>query len=99
MRLAATTGYGGFGLNEYNALRTYGMAARPHLTGAELTVENIVADYPWVPTASLSGWKAEPLPEGSVEGYLASRERKLRLSETLFNALTGTEAVPCADRH
>ena len=37
MRLAATTGYGGFGLNEYNALRTYGMASRPHLEGAELT--------------------------------------------------------------
>ena len=46
MRLAATTGYGGFGLNEYNALRAYGMAPRPHLTGAELTVESIAADYP-----------------------------------------------------
>lgn len=47
MRLAATTGYGGFGLNEYNALRTYGMAPRPHLEGTGLTIGNIVADYPW----------------------------------------------------
>ena len=46
MRLAATTGYGGFGLNEYNALRTYGMAPRPHLEGTDLTIGNIVADYP-----------------------------------------------------
>ena len=38
MRLAATTGYGGFGLNEYNALRTYGMAPRPHLEGTDLTI-------------------------------------------------------------
>lgn len=92
MRLAATTGYGGFGLNEYNALRTYGMAARPHLTGAELTVENIVADYPLGADGQVIRAEAEePLPEGAVEGYLAARERKLRLSQTLFDALPGTE--------
>lgn len=92
MRLAATTGYGGFGLNEYNALRTYGMAARPHLEGAELTVENIVADYPLGSDGQPIQVEAEePLPEGALENYLASRERKLRLSETLFDALAGTE--------
>lgn len=92
MRLAATTGYGGFGLNEYNALRTYGMATRPHLTGAELTVENIVADYPLGADGQVIRAEAEePLPEGAVEGYLAARERKLRLSQTLFDALPGTE--------
>lgn len=92
MRLAATTGYGGFGLNEYNALRTYGMAARPHLTGAELTVGNIVADYPLGADGQVIRAEAEePLPEGAVEGYLAARERKLRLSQTLFDALPGTE--------
>ena len=90
MRLAATTGYGGFGLNEYNALRTYGMAPRPHLEGEELTLENIVADYPLgadgtpVPVES-----QEPLPEGAVENYLAARERKLRLSAAMFQALEG----------
>ena len=92
MRLAATTGYGGFGLNEYNALRAYGMAARPHLTGEELTVENIVADYPLGADGQTIQVEAEePLPEGAVENYLASRERKLRLSQTLFRALAGTE--------
>lgn len=92
MRLAATTGYGGFGLNEYNALRSYGMAARPHLTGEELTVENIVADYPLGADGQpIQVESEEPLPEGAVENYLASRERKLRLSETLFDALAGTE--------
>ena len=90
MRLAATTGYGGFGLNEYNALRTYGMAPRPHLEGEELTLENIVADYALgadgtpVPVES-----QEPLPEGAVENYLAARERKLRLSAAMFQALEG----------
>ena len=92
MRLAATTGYGGFGLNEYNALRTYGMAARPHLTGAELTVESIVADYPLGAEGQPIRVEAEePLPEGAVENYLASRERKLRLSDGLFDDLRDTQ--------
>ena len=32
----------------------------------------------------------EPLPEGAVENYLASRERKLRLSDAMFQALEET---------
>ena len=91
MRLAATTGYGGFGLNEYNALRTYGMAPRPHLEGEELTIENIVADYPLGSDGQPVPVEAEePLPEGAVEDYLAARERKLRLSAAMFQALEGT---------
>ena len=91
MRLAATTGYGGFGLNEYNALRAYGMAPRPHLTGAALTVENIAADYPLgADGAPVPVEAEEPLPEGAVEDYLAARERKLRLSDDLFRSLEGT---------
>ncbi len=92
MRLAATAGYGGFGLNEYNALRSYGMAPRPHLEGEALTVENIVADYPLGRDGQVLAVEAEePLPEGAVADYLAARERKLRLSEALFGALEGTE--------
>ena len=91
MRLAATTGYGGFGLNEYNALRTYGMAPRPHLAGTDLTIGNIVADYPLGADRTPVPVEAEePLPEGAVENYLASRERKLRLSDAMFQALEGT---------
>ena len=91
MRLAATTGYGGFGLNEYNALRSYGMAPRPHLEGEDLTLENIVADYPLGADGTPVPVEAEePLPEGAVENYLASRERKLRLSDVMFRCLEGT---------
>ena len=92
MRLAATTGYGGFGLNEYNALRTYGMAPRPHLEGTDLTIGNIVADYPLGADGTPVPVEAEePLPEGAAADYLAARERKLRLSDALFDALEGTE--------
>jgi hypothetical protein len=82
MRLAPTYGYGGFTLNEYNVLRAYGMEARPALSGDELTVEGIVADYSLSPDGNLIAAKSdEPLPDGAVKNYLASRERKLRLCD------------------
>lgn len=90
MRLAPTVGYGGFGLNEYNALRDYGIAARPHLSGEALTVPAILADYPLGADGSrLEVQAAEPLPAGAVEDYLAARTRKLLLSDELFRLLGG----------
>lgn len=90
MRLAPTVGYGGFGLNEYNALRDYGIAARPHLEGDALSVENIVADYRLgADGQELEVRSAEPLADGAVENYLAARVRKLRLSAHLLGALDG----------
>jgi hypothetical protein len=82
MRLAPTYGYDGFTLNEYNVLRAYGMEARPTLAGNALTVDNIVEDYALGTDGNLIAAKSdEPLPEGAVKNYLASRERKLRLSD------------------
>lgn len=84
MRLAPTMGYDGFGLDGYNALRSYGMAARPGLSGGDLTVDNIAADYP----LGTDGAPVE-LPAGTgetvIRNYLASRERKLRLSDCLLS--------------
>lgn len=94
MRLAPTVGYGGFGLNEYNALRDYGIAARPHLGGDALSVENITADYRLgADGQELEVRSAEPLPDGAVENYLAARVRKLRLSAHLLGALDGDAYV------
>lgn len=88
IRLAPTVGYIGFGINEYNALRSYGSEARPELTGNELTVENIVANYPLRPDGSVLPVESEePLADGALEDYLAARERKLRLGEELFRVL------------
>lgn len=86
MRLAPTVGYGGFGLNEYNGLRTYGMAARPALSGDDLTVDGIVTDYP----LGADGQPITPdadLPVDAAANYLAARERKLRLTDELFSIL------------
>ena len=88
IRLAPTVGYTGFGLNEYNALRNYGIEGRPELMGDDLTVENIVANYPLGADGNVLTVEAdEPLPEGAVEDYLAARERKLRLSQEMFRVL------------
>lgn len=88
MRLAPTVGYGGFGLNEYNALRDYGIAARPHLEEDVLSIENIAADYRLgADGRELEVRSAEPLPDGAVDNYLAARIRKLRLSAHLLGTL------------
>jgi len=86
MRLAPTVGYGGFGLNEYNGLRAYGMAARPTLSGDDLTADKIAADYP----LAADGQPITPdasLPAGAAADYLAARERKLRLTDELLTVL------------
>ncbi len=84
MRLAPTVGYAGFGVEEYNALRSYGMEPRPELTGADLTVENIVADY----RLGGGGTALAPgdfgLMEEQVDDYLAARQRKLTLTAQML---------------
>lgn len=88
MRLAPTVGYEGGTLEEYNALRAYGSEPRETLEGREaLTFANVCLSY-------CCGADGEPLPEpegfGSelLEGYLAARERKLRLSDQVQHILS-----------
>lgn len=85
MRLAATTGYAGFGIEEYNALRAYGAEPRPTepAEGGEHTleyVENVIRLHE-------QGGEIAPaefgLTETQVETYLATRSRKLALTDEL----------------
>ena len=46
LRLATSSGYGGYGLHAYNLTRSYGMKARPVLSGWRLTLENVIKNYP-----------------------------------------------------
>ena len=80
MRLAPTCGYDGFGIDEYNALREYGMQPRPTLEDEALTVENILADYRLSGDGTPLTASSFGLDDSQVEGYLAARERKLRVS-------------------
>ena len=89
MRLAPTVGYAGFGLEEYNALRSYGAEARPGLSGGELTVENIAADYRLGGDGTVLDPANFGLTEDQVTDYLAARQRKLLLSDRMLETVRG----------
>lgn len=93
MRLAPTVGYDGWDLAGYEALRSYGMAARPTLSGDALTVESIAASYP----LGADGTPLDPadygVTEEEVAQYLRCRERKLRLIDEALRLTEGRENV------
>lgn len=93
MRLAPTVGYDGWDLAGYEALRSYGMAARPTLSGDALTVENITAAY----SLGADGAPLDPadygVTEEEVAQYLRCRERKLRLIDEALRRTEGRENV------
>lgn len=81
MRLATTAGYQGLDSEAYRLFRSYGMAERGELTGHNLTVDNIIAGYPY----GADGERIETtLDNELVEHYLAARARKLRLTDYLL---------------
>ncbi len=83
MRLASTVNYGGYQMEEYNRLREYGQAARKQLSGADLTVENIIAGYRF----DQNGNKiSTPLSESTLADYHASRARKLIIADYILRS-------------
>ena len=81
MRLASTVNYGGYQMDEYNNLRSYGQTARKQLYGNDLTVENIIASYRY----DTNGKKiSTPLPESALTNYHASRARKLIIADYIL---------------
>ena len=81
MRLASTTGYGGLNWTEYSLFRQYGAAARQELSGEALTIENIIAGYPYGENGTQI---VTELSEEQVSAYLDARARKLRLADRLL---------------
>lgn len=102
VRLASTVGYQGFELPEYNALRAYGMEARPALEGDELTLEDIFAAYPYAEdgiTPAENGMEERfraDLTDEMIADYLGVRRRKLRLTDYVISAL---KAAPYDNIH
>ena len=87
MRLAPTCGYDGFGIEEYNNLRTYGMQPRPVLEENELTVENVLADYQLDYSGTILDPEEYLVTEDLVAEYLSARARKMELSAQMLTAL------------
>jgi len=92
MRLAPTVGYQGGTLEEYNALRAYGAEPRPELTGAELTLGGIELHYALGARGQLLEHKDYGLTDAWMAEYLAARGRKLELSHTMMEIVTGIRA-------
>lgn len=92
MRLAPTVGYQGGTLEEYNALRAYGAEPRPELVGAELTLGGIEANYGLGAHGQLLEHKDYGLTDAWMAEYLAARGRKLELSHTMMETVTGIQA-------
>lgn len=87
MRLAPTTGYAGFDIEAYNALRAYGAEGRPVLEGKALTAERIQADY-WLGSDGREIRLEDfGLTKTVVEEYLAARSRKLALAERMLQTV------------
>ncbi len=98
MRLASTVGYNGYDLAHYTAIRAYGNVARPALSGDELTLENIIAAYPYGADGATPASEAvedeasrKILTDDVTGAYCGARARKLRLADHLLRA---TEGLP-----
>lgn len=81
MRLASTVNFNGMGQAEYNETRSYCSVARKTLSGAELTIDNIVAGYPY---GTNGAEISTSLTERQKKNTFASRERKLRIIDRLL---------------
>lgn len=81
MRLASTVNYQGCQLAEYNAFRSYGSVARELLLGEALTVENIIAGYPY---DSQGERIFIDVSEEMQNRYHAARARKLKIIDYLL---------------
>ena len=100
VRLSSTVAYEGFGIDEYYALREYGMVARPALTGEELTLENIFANYPYAAdgvtpaeNALADNTYAHVLTEELIADYNAVRVRKLTLLDHVMKGIKGSDNI------
>ena len=93
VRLSPTVSYNGITEADYYALRAYGMAARPVLPDAQLTLDRIFAAYPLSADALTHVEKTLPerwqnllTPERITE-YLNVRRRKLSLLDSVITAV------------
>lgn len=98
VRLASTVAYQGFGLEEYYALREYGMVARPALEGEALTLENVFAHYPYAADGVTAAENAlsdntyrSVLTEKMIQDYLGARRRKLTMLDHVVTLLNGNK--------
>ncbi len=100
IRLASTTYYGDYTLNDYNALRSgYAEKERVQLYGTDLTVENIIAGYNTDASGNAisngQSYTYGSYTTNKIAQYNANRQRKLTIIDELLTskAADGTSTV------
>lgn len=86
LRLASSSGYGGYGSAEYAALRALGCISRPVLEDKTLTVNNILLNYPNARSADETGAFLPALDDPSISAAqreILRQDRDLDLEMTV----------------
>ena len=94
LRIALSSGYGGYGVDAYNLTRSYGMRARKVLSDQELTVDNIIQNYTnfaSAQNADLTGEavdaESELVNELGLEAVLEAEQRTAVVTQLDQNAV------------
>ena len=93
MRLATSVGYASYNLEDYQNFRAYGMVARPKLSGSNLQVDNIIANYPYAADGSTMAYRKAGLSKASRNALLSgmSASRKEVISQVVLDAYLSRE--------
>ncbi len=96
MRLASTSGYRDHNATTYDALRAYGAQVRQELPDSKLTIDNVISSYRYgtdgvsaIPYTNTIENISATATEAQIDGYLAARERKLRIIDYLIKNAGG----------
>lgn len=83
MRLAATAGFNGYEISEYNATRAYGKVKRK--TASPCSVQSVIDCMRYDENGYIISHPG--LTSTQVDKYIAARERKIRFSSKLIQAI------------
>ena len=85
MRLASTDGFKGYTGTEYTALRLYTMENRLPLSGDDLNLDNIIANYNIGEDGKELNYSKYGITEEQYTNYMIARERKIRLTDKILS--------------
>ncbi len=93
-RLACSSDFGGFTLSHYGVTRAYGMVGRPVFYGEELTIEDIIAAYPYTADGVSKAYKNLSAQELAVLLSPRDATQNLAASSLVTSAFLQHEEFP-----
>ena len=93
-RLACSSDFGGFTLNHYSVTRAYGMVGRPVFYGDELTVESVIAAYPYAADGVSKAYKNLSAQELAILFSPRTATQNIAASSLVTSAFLQREELP-----